>query len=805
MEKENRDKVVKQNLRVDFHIHSAASKHKDGDKVSTNTIENLHVLINKLIENELDMISISDHDCFDYNLYTKLKEKELDGTFKKVFPAIEFSIRFNNPQKKDSIIHVVCIFDDSNEEKVKQINSCLTNDGGDIDYDQPNSFSEQKFLSILRDINLDVVMIAHQKGSITSKSAEKNDIVNVGKWRLNEFISSEFFDSFEFRNPTNGIFNNLYKKTVNEKYEVVRFITGSDCHNWSVYPQTDDNDAECDFRHTYLKCLPLFKGLAMSLTDDSRISLNKNSFSIDNKKIDHIELTNSNKPLKIPLSHGINVIIGDNSIGKSMLLHKLTNFNNLVTTGDILNGYKKYLTKKNLDIKTNISKNVIYAFDEQGAIRRNFSSDEPGYSNVFLSSKYPDDLLAESYIQHIINELNNFYKKIEVKLQFDEKINQLITIPIITENIKEKHLSAIPYNLNLTSLIAEKNKVKIMLEATISKIEALILTKISDQEKTYLSTVLEFLSMMKKKYLKEHTDLVHKKSLINTINLGISEFNEYMKDYKSDVQNQIDKQEESINSISKTISELFNLKDEISSYEYAIEEKTIDVAVEKYGKYNFVKRFSCKKKVIDNVFYKEIISKALIKNKIIDTSTVTKKEIYDSIINKKEEEKNIDPFQLLKNRINSILNCEFQCTSNILHKDKDVTDTLSHGLNSTMYFDIISHDKTEGIYLVDQPEDDISQSGIRESIIDDFKSMRSKRQVILVTHNPQFVINLDADNVICIEQDKDGNIVFKSGALEYSDSDTDILQLVLDHLDGGLESIRKRWKRYEKNIEVNEE
>ena len=132
-----------------------------------------------------------------------------------------------------------------------------------------------------------------------------------------------------------------------------------------------------------------------------------------------------------------------------------------------------------------------------------------------------------------------------------------------------------------------------------------------------------------------------------------------------------------------------------------------------------------------------------------------------------------------------------------------MTDTLSQGLNSTMYFDIISNDKTEGIYLVDQPEDDISQSGIRESIIEDFKSMRYKRQVIIVTHNPQFVVNLDADNVICIELNDEGNIDFKSGALEYFDSQTNILQLVLEHLDGGLESIRKRWKRYEKNIEID--
>ena len=171
------------------------------------------------------MLSISDHDVFDYKLYIKLKEKELDGTFRKVFPAVEFSVSFTDDANPTSIIHIVCIFEDKDERKLSKLHSYLVDSNGEVNYDLDNSFSEYRFLKILRNINLDVLMIAHQKGSVNSKSLKKNDTANVGKWRLNEFISSEFFDSFEFRNPTNGIFNNLFKKKINEKYNVVRFIT----------------------------------------------------------------------------------------------------------------------------------------------------------------------------------------------------------------------------------------------------------------------------------------------------------------------------------------------------------------------------------------------------------------------------------------------------------------------------------------------------------------------------------------------------------------------------------------------------
>ena len=90
-------------------------------------------------------------------------------------------------------------------------------------------------------------------------------------------------------------------------------------------------------------------------------------------------------------------------------------------------------------------------------------------------------------------------------------------------------------------------------------------------------------------------------------------------------------------------------------------------------------------------------------------------------------------------------------------------------------------------------------------MLDDFKTMSNNRQIIMVTHNPQFVVNLDVDNVICIERSEKGEIAIKSGALEYVDkcSNTDILDCVAKNLDGGIESIQKRWKRYEKTTNFN--
>ena len=134
------DKIVKQALKVDLHIHSYASHFKDYDTVKEGTIDNLPILISKLKRNSVNMISITDHDNFDYNIYSKLKKEEInDNCIKKVLPGIEFSVTIQN-----EILHIVTLFDDTDEDKIKSIQSYVYNNKDDRPlYDLANSFSEE--------------------------------------------------------------------------------------------------------------------------------------------------------------------------------------------------------------------------------------------------------------------------------------------------------------------------------------------------------------------------------------------------------------------------------------------------------------------------------------------------------------------------------------------------------------------------------------------------------------------------------------------------------------------------------------
>ena len=57
----------------------------------------------------------------------------------------------------------------------------------------------------------------------------------------------------------------------------------------------------------------------------------------------------------------------------------------------------------------------------------------------------------------------------------------------------------------------------------------------------------------------------------------------------------------------------------------------------------------------------------------------------------------------------------------------------------------------------------------------------------------------DVDNVIYLSK-VDGKFTIQSGALEYENTQYSVLKIVADNIEGGLQTIQGRMKRYEKNI-----
>lgn len=796
------EKIVTKSLKVDFHIHSIYSKYKDDlSLVKNGNINNINILLDKLKDNKINMCAITDHDYFSYDMYSSLKSHEKKyGDLIKVFPGVEFSVGLKADDNKTKPVHVICIFDDQDNQKIERISQCIPFVNESVDYGNSNEhyFSEEQFISILRNIDLNVIMIAHQKQSVNSKNAEKskNDISSLGKVKFNELISCEYFEALEFKNMKNGLFNKNFAIENNKNYDQIRFITGSDCHEWSVYPKHDLHESDdIGFNFTYLKCLPSFRGLAMAFSDMRRISTNDYLFTSRSKMLESIKVSIAENRYDIQLSPGINVIIGDNSIGKSLLLHKLTDYR-FLSNQQVKNGYEKYLRENKINVETILDSTKIHTFDYQGSIRDRFTKDNQDNS-VFLENKFPKDIDRSQYETIIFSEFEKLYNSLENKFNYDEKYKELNDLMMIDEEVISKNLTAKTFTVN-NEAMNKLRRIKDYYSNIIAKIDAgfSCIEDINEQEIliNFKNILIELKTKYEKKYEQEKLSHEIKTNIIT----AIKNFNTEVKNWKTDLENRKNKFEvEDITQLSETIAELVKLENTQASFSFNAKEKIIDPEVLNFGKYSFIKKFkNCE--AINNEYFEGVLARVLKKNNKIDTAEITKEELKKIIVNIDDSDESI--IDILKNKIEEKVEDDLKSIPAITLNSKDVYSELSNGMNSTIYFDILSEDQKEGIYIVDQPEDDISQNAIKADVLNNFKMMSHNRQIILITHNPQFVVNLDVDNVICLTKNNKGQLIIKSGALEFvdKDNDIDILNSVAQSLDGGIESIQKRWKRYEK-------
>ena len=98
--------------------------------------------------------------------------------------------------------------------------------------------------------------------------------------------------------------------------------------------------------------------------------------------------------------------------------------------------------------------------------------------------------------------------------------------------------------------------------------------------------------------------------------------------------------------------------------------------------------------------------------------------------------------------------------------------------------------------IIDQPEENLDPKSVFDELVRLFVEAKAKRQVIIVTHNANLVVNADADQIIIAEAGphapgKLPPITYFSGGLE----NAHIRKAVCDILEGGETAFRERARR----------
>ncbi len=119
-------------------------------------------------------------------------------------------------------------------------------------------------------------------------------------------------------------------------------------------------------------------------------------------------------------------------------------------------------------------------------------------------------------------------------------------------------------------------------------------------------------------------------------------------------------------------------------------------------------------------------------------------------------------------------------------------DELSGGQRVSVLLSLLLETEDERPLVIDQPEDELDNRFLFETVLPALKRLKGRRQVIVATHNANVVVNGDADMVIQLEATANRGHVARAGAIE----DPAVRDAIIRTVDGGEEAFRLRRRKY---------
>ncbi len=108
---------------------------------------------------------------------------------------------------------------------------------------------------------------------------------------------------------------------------------------------------------------------------------------------------------------------------------------------------------------------------------------------------------------------------------------------------------------------------------------------------------------------------------------------------------------------------------------------------------------------------------------------------------------------------------------------------------SSLLLLLLSHENTP--VIMDQPEDDLDNQTIYEGLIKKIIELKSKRQIVFATHNPNIPVLGDCEQVVMFKNE-DEKTITESGSIDREH----IQKKIVDIMEGGKEAFTKRQEIY---------
>lgn len=778
------EKILNNSNIWDLHIHSCNSPKSSGEfqKMDVKTY------VDKLLEifsdyPELSMISFTDHNVISYGVYKEFYSRK---TGIELIPGIEIDVDIDGIPDSKHLIFYFNIDESKLEEFSIKINNLLKG---------KKSIKISEILQKLVEFKIEFLISPHafkqNKRAINYDWNDENITeINIHKY-MDQFFC--FWEASGYSDIATAI-EFLKRFDSEDKISIISFSDSSDEKKLRNYLSNPTQ---------YFKSLPNFKGLQLCGTDSRRILKESKTFDYENSGniIENIKIGDK----EIKLSDQLNVIVGGRGSGKSLLLDNIAlNLISNVRDNNVLDQERiDFLDTQSISLynydgsKINIDSKKIDYYD-QSYVSKIFNSKD---STKEIEKYFNDEFDS-------LGELNKNQKLEEIKLNFNNciKSNKIIKpnsnisnfigkyIVINEKNncikfskTKIKDLKTVDYDI-LEAIKYSKEKSKLIpndLKNNIRINEALLnLVKIVNDE------VIEY-----NKKIEEHNfDNIIKRKCVNYLeekDSVVKDKNEQEELFLKHFFYECNKYEERSNIVNAFIQLKNSHIPEISLSDMKI------------GIDNSVFKFEKKLIIEDPMDYFRKICEKHIGSKVnkLSIDELIHLFIYN-LENEIKEKKSIDGFITELKSLN-LYNINYEC--NILYGNTEeklkIINKMSPGTQTNILMEYIVSKDTTIPLLIDQPEDNIDNETIYTKLTNWFRKLKSKRQVIVVTHDANIVINADAENVIIANKEDNDLFDYSYGALEYGET-LDRISIILD---GGVEAVERRLKKYgrEKNQSSN--
>lgn len=100
--------------------------------------------------------------------------------------------------------------------------------------------------------------------------------------------------------------------------------------------------------------------------------------------------------------------------------------------------------------------------------------------------------------------------------------------------------------------------------------------------------------------------------------------------------------------------------------------------------------------------------------------------------------------------------------------------------------------------LMDQPEDDLDNTYIYSTLVEEFRRSKNKRQLIISTHNANIPVAADAENILVLQYNGEHGFMESNGSLD----NPIISDAVLNILEGGEMALKSRNDKYKNIVDI---